>query len=204
MQTPDYRHRDESSPDDATVIARVLDGDKQQFAKLVARYQAALYRHAVSIVLDYDVAADMVQDALVRAYTHLATCRDHARFRAWLFQMLRNRCLDHLKEARQRDVPLDDAGPIVDGAEGPGALVERARLRTQITRALAMLPEAQREAFLMHYVEGISYDAMADLLDASVSALKMRVLRAREALASALRNCRVTETPPARLVIRGS
>jgi len=72
----------DASPDDAAVIARVLGGDKQQFAVLVARYQAGLYRHAVSMVLDHDVATDMVQETLVRAYTRLSTCRDHDRFRA--------------------------------------------------------------------------------------------------------------------------
>ena len=202
MHATDDLHQLGNSPDDAAVIARVLDGEKQQFAQLVGRYQAALYRHAVSMVLDHDVAADMVQDAFVRAYSNLGACRDHSRFRAWLFQTLRNRCLDHLKDARRRNVPLEEAGPLVDDAEGPGALVERARLRAEIARALAALPEAQREAFLVRYVEGVPYEAMAERLDVSVSALKMRVLRAREALAAALQNREVTQTPPVRLSIR--
>lgn len=201
MHTPDDRARSEAAADDARVIARVLDGDRQQFAVLVARYQGPLYRHAVSMVLDHDVAADMVQDAFVRAYTNLRTCRDHTRFRAWLFQTLRNRCLDYLKEARRRNVPLDDAGEIVDTAAGPDVRVERTRLRDEIRQALATLPDAQREALLMHYVEGIPYETMAELLEASVSALKMRVLRAREALVAALRRNEVTQAIPARLSI---
>lgn len=196
---------DLQSPDalaDAAVIERVLDGETQQFAQLVSRYQAALYRYAVSMVLDHDVAADMVQDAFVRAYTHLGNCRDRGRFRAWLFQTLRHCCLDHLKEARRRNVPLEDAGQLVDPTDGPGAMVERQRLRTEIEQALAQLPVAQREAFVMHYVEGVPYETMAELLDASVSALKMRVLRARETLSTALHHRAVTQPPPARLSIR--
>ena len=201
MHTPDDRHQSGSLSDDATIIARALDGDRQQFAQLVDRYQAALYRHAVSMVLDHDVAADIVQDAFVSAYTKLGTCRDRTRFRAWLFQTLRNRCLDHVKDARRKHVPLDDAGPIADTAERPDAPVERARLREEIRQALATLPEAQREAFMMRYVEGVPYDTMAELLHASVSTLKMRVLRAREALASALQNGDVTDAFPGRLSI---
>src|SRR5437867_7819907 len=72
--------------EDARVIERVLAGEIQQFAELVSRHQAALYRHAVAMVLDHDAAADMVQDAFVRAYTNLRQCRDRDRFRAWLFQ----------------------------------------------------------------------------------------------------------------------
>lgn len=187
---------------DAAAIECVLNGDTQQFAQLVNRYQTALYRHAVSMVLDHDVAADMAQDAFVRAYTHLRDCRDRTRFRAWLFQTLRNRCLDYLKEARRRNVRLDDAGPIVDPADGPGVMVERERLRADIEQALAQLPDILQEAFVMHYVEDMSYETMAELLGASVSALKMRVSRAREQLGSALREIDVTQQPPARLSIR--
>ncbi len=179
-------------PGDAEVVARVLAGETQLFATLVARYQQALYRHAASMVLDHDAAADMVQDAFVRAYTSLADCRDHTRFRPWLFQTLRNRCLDYLKDARRRNVPLDEAGPVADGGDGPAAMAERSQLRAAIVRALARLPVDQREAFVMHYVDGVPYDTMAELLDASVSALKMRALRAREALSVLLRQRDVT------------
>lgn len=195
MDAPLDRRRSDA-PDDAEAIARVLKGEKQEFEHLVGRYQQALYRHAVSIVLDHDVAADMVQDAFVRAYLNLRDCRDPSRFKAWLFRTLRNRCLDHLKDASRRNVRLDDmAEPPVDQSEGPGAAAERRELRSGLRRALAQLPPALREAFVMHYVDGMPYEAMAELLDASVSALKMRALRAREALSSALRQADVTGEP---------
>ena len=189
--------------DDAVVIERVLKGDTQQFAQLVKRYQGALYRYAVGMVLDHDVAADMVQDSFIRAYTQLASCRDRTRFKSWIYQTLRNRCLDYLKEARRRNLPLEAADSVADPAEDPSAAVERARLRANLELALAQLQPAQREAFMMHYVEGLPYETMAELLDASVSALKMRVLRAREALMAALPSRDVTESPPARLVRSG-
>lgn len=198
----EFSARDSNASDDASIIARVLAGDVNRFAELVNRHQAALYRHAVAMVLDHDAAADMVQDAFVRAYTNLRSCRDREHFRAWLFQTLRNRCLDYLKEARRKNIRLDDAGSIVDSAEGPADIIERKRLRSRITDALAELPEAQREAFVMHYVEEIPYETMAELLNAKVSALKMRVMRARETLSGRLGGPEVTESEPARLSIR--
>jgi RNA polymerase sigma-70 factor, ECF subfamily len=185
--------RQADAPDDAAVIARVLDGEKQQFEHLVRRYQQALYRHALGIVLDHDAAADMVQDAFVRAYVNLRQCRDHSRFKPWLFQTLRHRCLDYLKDASRRNVRLEDAvEPLLDEADGPGAVAVRNEVRTRVRRALANLPPALREAFVMHYVDGMPYEAMAELLDVSVSALKMRALRAREALNAVLRDGNVT------------
>ena len=189
-------------PTDAEVIASVLGGQTEAFGQLVARYQRSLYRHAVAMVLDHDAAADMVQDAFVRAYTRLRDCREPERFRAWIFQTLRNRCLDYLKEAQRRTVTLDAASDVEDGADGPGVLVERSRLRSEIARALAQLPAAQREAFVMHYVDGMPYEAMADLLGTSVSAAKMRALRAREMLSALLRPDDVTGSAPASSVLQ--
>jgi RNA polymerase sigma-70 factor, ECF subfamily len=180
---------------DADVVARVLAGDTEQYAAIVERYQRALYRHAVAMVLDHDAAADMVQDAFVRAYTNLKECRDPRRFRAWLFQTLRNRCLDYLKEPRRGHLRFHDAEPLLSNADGPAAFVDSRELRLDITRALAQLPPDQREAFVMHYVEGLEYETMADVLDVSVSALKMRALRARQALIAALRTPDVTDRP---------
>jgi RNA polymerase sigma-70 factor (ECF subfamily) len=178
---------------DADIVARVLAGDIEQYAAIVERYQRTLYRHAVAMVLDHDAAADMVQDAFVRAYTNLKECRDPARFRAWLFQTLRNRCLDYLKEPRRAHVRFEDAESVLSASDGPAAFLQQGELRLDITRALAQLQPEQREAFVMHYVEGIEYEEMAALLDVSTSALKMRALRARQALSIALRTPDVTD-----------
>ena len=196
MDAPSSRGPSDAE-DDARVIARVLDGDKQQFEHLVEKYQQVLYRYAVAIVFDHDAATDMVQDAFVRAYVNLRGCRDRLRFRAWLFRTLRNRCLDYLKDASRRNVRLDDVvEPPVDEATGPAAVAERNEQRAEIRRALAQLAPLLREAFVMHYVEGLPYEVMADLLGVSVSALKMRALRAREALSLALRRADVTGEAP--------
>ena len=180
---------------DAEIVERVLSGDINQYALIVERYQQPLYRHALAIVLDHDVATDMVQDAFIRAYTHLESCRDRRRFRGWLFRMLRNRCFDHLKEPRRQHLRLDDAQPVLATADGPAAYAESNEFRLDVTRALEQLQPEQREAFVMHYVDGMSYDAMAELLDASVSALKMRALRARQALSATLSAPSVTKDP---------
>jgi RNA polymerase sigma-70 factor (ECF subfamily) len=187
-----FERRVSDGPSDEDVIARVLDGQKQEFEHLVGRYQRALYRQAVALVLDHDVAADMVQDAFVRAYLGLRECRDRSRFKPWLFRTLRNRCLDYLKQASRRNIRLDDIDDPLDSAEGPAEAVERSEMRSGIQRALGELPVALREAFVMHYVDGVPYETMAELLDASVSALKMRTLRAREALGTALKDGNVT------------
>ena len=168
-------------------IVRVLSGDRDRFASLVRRHQARLYRHALGMVFDPDAAADLVQDAFVRAYENLEQCRDTGAFRTWIFRIVRNRCLDHLKEKRRSDVPLDAVAeaPVL-GVE-PAVDLDRWAMRSHLDHALAQLPDAQREAFLLKHVHDMSYEEMAELLDTSESALRMRVMRARELLRSLLK-----------------
>jgi RNA polymerase sigma-70 factor, ECF subfamily len=175
-----------SGATDAELVERVLAGARDDYARLVERYEARLYRHAYGMVQDPDVAADLVQDAFVRAYARLASCEDPARFGGWLFTVLRNRCTDYVREHRRRDVPLDPRAPYAAAGGGPAEELERGELRRKVEAALATLPEQQREAFLLKHVEGMSYEEMAGLLGAGISALKMRVARAREGIRAAL------------------
>ena len=172
---------------DAEDVRRVLRGDAAWYEVLVRRYQESMYRHAYGMVSDPDAAADLVQDSLVKAYTRLGTC-DPDRFAAWLFRILRNRCKDYLKSRRRRDVPLlDDAAHAAPLSDDPGITLDRSEMGKVVGEALARLPEPQREAFLLKHVEGRSYEEMAEMLDAGISALKMRVMRARETLQELLK-----------------
>lgn len=172
---------------DARVVALVRAGDRDAYRILVRRYQDVLYRHALRMTGSPDVAADLTQAALVKAYTHLRRCRDPERFGAWLFRILANGCKDYLKSRRRQDVSLDEGLPLRAGAGAdPLANLERAELARLLERALGRLPEPQREAFLLKHVEGRSYEEIAELVGVSVPALKMRVHRAREMLKAIL------------------
>jgi RNA polymerase sigma-70 factor, ECF subfamily len=174
-------------PTDAELVAQVLAGDRDRYAMLVERHQAMLYRHALGMCGSEDVAADLVQDALIRGFTRLASCHDPERFGAWVFRILINRSKDHLRSRANRWLPLDAELPAPSGLDHPEMVAERRELSDAVRAALSSLPESQREAFLLKHVEGRSYEEMEELLGASVSALKMRVHRARESLQELLR-----------------
>jgi RNA polymerase sigma-70 factor, ECF subfamily len=173
-------------PSDRELLDRVLSGQRDAYQAIVERYQERLFRYAFASTRDADSAADLVQDAFVRGYSSLALCRDRERFAPWLFRILRNRCIDYQKEHRRRDVPLDDRSEFASSLGTPERDMDRTLLRDALENALGSLPEAQREAFLLKHVQGLSYEEIADILDVGTSALKMRVARAREALQVAL------------------
>lgn len=173
-----------SGPDpreDADLVRGSRDGDDEAYTVLVRRYQHLLYRHARGMGLDHDTALDMVQDALVKAYMRLEDCREPEHFRAWLFRICRNLCLDHLKNIRRKAVSLDamEEEPEVRMAPDPTT-------RDMLRRALGALSTELREAFLLKHDAGYTYDEVARLLGVSESAVKMRVHRARASLVRSL------------------
>lgn len=175
-------------PDDRTdgdLVRDVLGGEREAFSALVRRHQDALYRHARGMRIDHDTASDLVQDAFVTAYRRLDQCADPDRFRPWVLRILRNRCMDWLRDIRRKSVALDDVVLEADDRSPEGDL-RVDELRRAVTRALDGLSDDLREAFLMKHHEGRSYQEMAEIADASLSAMKMRVLRAREALRDSL------------------
>jgi RNA polymerase sigma-70 factor, ECF subfamily len=168
---------------DQETITQVLGGDRNAFSLLIRKYSDALYRHALGMTGSPDVAEDILQTSFIKAYNHLGEVR--GRFDAWLFRIVANGCKDWLKNIRRTHVSYEeDDQP--SGYAGPDEELDRSELRDDLDRALARLAPQLREAFIMKHVEGRSYEEMADLLGATVGALKMRVHRAREALQSML------------------
>lgn len=171
-----------SGPEDARAVRAVLGGDVEAYSVLVRRYEAFLFSYVERMVGRADDAADIVQAAFIRGFRNLRRCREPERVGAWLFRIAANACKDHLKHRRRRDLALADV-PEPEGESGrPAVALERRELAAAIEAALASLPEDQRGAFILKHVEGLSYEEMAELLGASVPALKMRVHRARERL----------------------
>jgi RNA polymerase sigma-70 factor, ECF subfamily len=168
---------------DAKSIARVLAGDSEAFAVLVTKYSDALYRHALNMTGSPDVAEDIMQASFIKAYSHLGEVR--GRFDAWIFRIVANGCKDWLKNIRRTHVSYEeDDQP--SHLTTPDEELDRSELRVDLDWSLGQLSPSLREAFIMKHVEGRSYEEMAEILDSTVGALKMRVHRAREALQALL------------------
>jgi RNA polymerase sigma-70 factor (ECF subfamily) len=171
---------------DATLVRRVVDGDVEAYALLVARYRDRYARYAAHMLGSREDGEEALQDAFVRAYRSLARCEDPERFGAWLFRILVNRCRTAaVRRGRRRRAFVEDEVALLEASEAPA--VDRAVWREEIDWALSRLERAQREAFLLKYVEDMSYEEMVDVTGAGVSALKMRVKRACDRLRELLR-----------------
>lgn len=135
-----------------------------------------------------DEAEDMVQETFVRLYRALPRYEERQRFESWLFQILGNCCRTantvHRRESA-RVVDDDAAVERIPSADTPGREFDD-EWGEAVRRALAEVPDYNREIFLLHYIEGFGYEEIERMTGVRQSALKMRVKRASDQLRSLL------------------
>lgn len=168
-------------------------GDSAAFGELVRRNMRRGYRAALGLVGSHDDAMDLSQDAFARALNHAARMDPERPFYPWFYQILRRLCFNFLRDRANRRRLLDEAGgwirhdPIVGEApEHPDVRLQREDARRIIVRAMAGLPEVQREVLVLREFEGLKYAEIADLLDIPAGTVMSRLYAARRGLADAL------------------
>ncbi len=169
--------------DDKVLIEAFQAGDEFAFVSLYNRYKAPVYAFCVKMLLDKPVAQDVMQETFLRLYENRDRLMKTSSFKAWLFTIARNQCLNHLRRTT-RHVPLDEATPPVSGADTPGARMEKSEQVEMVTRFLAQLKPDYREVIILREYQNLSYEEIAAVTRSSLSAVKSRLFKARRKLAA--------------------
>ena len=167
-----------------------LDAARDRYGELVGRYQRRAIRIAFHYLREAADADEAVQDAFVKAYTHIGTFREELPFEVWFTRILINGCLDRLKARRRRErwiAPpvLDRDGQERDLAEyvpsrgpSPEDHVLAEERRQQLAAALAQLPERQRMVFVLSHFEGRSSREVSGMTGLNESTVRVHLFRA--------------------------
>lgn len=178
------------------VIRRVCAGDTDAFEALVTAYQKQVYNLALRTVGNEEDAADMTQEAFLRAYRSLGSFRGDSKFSVWLYRLTTNICIDFLRSrGRRPTVSLtaadEDEEPqeldVADDRFDPVQSLERAELRRAVQRGLAALPEDYRRILMLRELSGLSYAEIGQVLRLEEGTVKSRLFRARKKLCDFLR-----------------
>ena len=181
--------------DDASVVRRILGGDRTAFALLMRRFNRRLYRVARAIVGDDAEAEDALQEAYINAYRCLRQFRGDSSLATWLSRLVVNECLGRMRRSarRQSVIPMShsagdheiEAAPS-DEVGSPDAAADRAQMRAILERRIDALPEAFRTVFVLRSVEELSVEETAECLGIPAETVRSRHFRAKGLLREAL------------------
>lgn len=177
---------------DGTYARRVQDGEQDAFRILIERYEGMVFDLAHQYADTSEDAEDLAQDVFMRAYERIGDLKNPDRFSSWLYGIALNRCRDYAKNVRRetyafsRTEERDNADALpTETRPQDEALVAEER-SDQLWEALEQLSSTYATPFLLKYRDGMTYKAMSQRMDVSVSALKVRVHRARKKLRNLL------------------
>lgn len=181
---------------DQAVVERVIRGDVDAFSILVNRYQDRIYSVALNYVSNPEDAVDVAQDAFVKAYNKLGSFDRASAFYTWLYRIAINTAIDFIRKRKSRPAEsLDDEKYSETGFEpeskDPSVDPEKVAARREQARtlkaAIGTLSDKLRTVVVLHDVEGLSQEEVADILRVPVGTVKSRVSRARAELRYVLR-----------------
>lgn len=174
--------------DDDDILKAALaapEGDFRAFEQLVQLYRKRIRASCLHLTRDANNADDLTQEVFVKAFFALRDFEGRSSFRHWLFRISVNHCLSHLKSQQRRGtINLGDEAEDSAGCLGVPALAEKALLATEererVQDILHSMPETLSVALVMREMEELSYEEIATALGIGLSAVKMRIRRARQ------------------------
>jgi len=175
--------------DETAMIAAILAGDQRQFHELIRPFERGVYLMALSMLRNEAEAEEVAQEAFLRAFRNLAKFRADSKFSTWLISITLNEARSKLRRRQivkmeSLDVPEEEQRHITpallrDWREIPSEALERNEVRLILRRAIEELPEIYREVFVLRDIEEMSVNEVAKAMEISVSAVKVRLHRAR-------------------------
>lgn len=182
---------------DAILIGRYLQGEVAAFDELMRAHEDRVFAVCLRMLRDREAALDATQETFIAVFRKADRFAGRSAFSTWLYRVAVNTCYDQARRRRRHAaVPLPDSNDPIDVSADDG--FTSAELRSEIEAALAALPDEFRAAVVLADVEGLSLQAVADILEVPVGTVKSRVFRGRRLLAESLGNLKGPSDTPIR------
>jgi RNA polymerase sigma-70 factor (ECF subfamily) len=180
-----------TSEEEYALVQRIQSGDSDAFAVLMDLYQKQVYHLALRTVGNPEDAADMTQEAFLRAYRAIGSFRGDSKLSVWLYRLTQNVCIDFLRSrGRKPTVSLTVENEtdeiqeldVADDRFDPEVQYQRKALRDAVRRGLDELPEEYRTILVLREINGLSYAEIGEQLQLEEGTVKSRLFRARKKL----------------------
>lgn len=170
-------------------VAQARRGNQDAFARLVEAYQMPVYNLAYRMLGSAAEAEDAAQETFLRVYTRFDTYDPSRKFSSWILSIASHHCVDRLRRRRENTVSMEEIMAwrwVPDEHPRPEERVVAWEHRRDMRRILDVLPSQYRLVIVLRYWHDMSYEEIADVTESTTSAVKSRLHRARQVIASIL------------------
>ncbi len=176
---------------DQQLVERVQQGDKRAFDMLVLKYQHRILGLVGSYINDFQEVQDVTQEAFVKAYKAIDRFRGDSSFYTWIYRIAINTAKNHLvskgRKPQTSDIDVYDAefaevSKALKDIDSPEKNLHRNEVERAVYGVINNLPDELRTAVLLREFDGLSYDAIAEVMSCPVGTVRSRIFRAREAI----------------------
>ena len=167
--------------EDVALVRRSQSGDREAFSELVRRHQNLVYNVSYRFMRDSAQAEDMAQEAFLKAYRLLHGFRGDCSFTTWMYRVTSSVCLTELSRRKRRgevEMPRETGDNLATTEMAP----EETDLKEQIRRCVTYLSDRYATIITLYYLNGSSYDEIAQVMDVPLGTLKTWMFRARKQL----------------------
>lgn len=161
--------------EDQELLAKIRNPETRNygFNLLVRAYQQRVYWHIRKMVIDHDDADDVTQEVFIKIHRHIDTFREDAQLYTWIYRIATNECLTFLDRKKRRFfLPIGDVAKELAGKLDSGNHMDGDEIQLKLQKALLQLPDKQRIVFNMKYFDDLTYEAMSEITNTSIGALK--------------------------------
>ena len=171
---------------DEELIARFQEGDEQAYTELVNRYRDKLITFVYRFVNEFEKAEDIVQDTMLKLYTHKHYYRKIAKFSTWIYTIAGNLAKTELRKRRTRkEIRISQMGPEDRDYELPSVapdtdeVAQSEYIEKKIQAAIQKLPLHFRTVTILRDIQELSYEEISKIVDVPLGTVKSRINRAR-------------------------
>ena len=168
---------DRSKLTDEQLVKYVRDQDKEAYDEIISRYGNKLKRYAVYLTGDEDKAADVVQEAFIKAYINLNGFNTKKKFSSWIYRIVHNEAMNILRK-HNKNMPISDEVDFDSGVDLENDLIKK-ELRKHARFCLSQMPILYREPLSLYFLEDKPYDEISDILRIPVGTVGTRINRAK-------------------------
>ena len=189
--------------EEAQLVVMLMQGSEAAYRDLYALYKDKVYNTALSMLQNTAEAEDTTQEAFIEVFRSISNFRGGAKLSTWIYRICVNKALEAIRHKKRKKrgglviglFKTESVEPIFEAADfnHPGVQIEHKEQAAALFKAIALLPENQKTAFVLHHIEGLPYKEIVEIMGSSLSSVESLLFRAKQNMIKSLGHYYKTE-----------